>query len=100
MSPELLFLSRHIVISSISKVLKYITTHLPATFNHHEKTMEDCDMLSFLHGVLQVYLEFWNSTNPFAEYIPDFTKSSDLIQQECEHMISETVSLLKHIRSC
>ena len=62
--------------------------------------MEDCDILSFLHGVLQVYLEFWNSTDPFAEYVPDFTKSSDLIQQDCEHMICETDSLLKHIWSC
>ena len=70
---ECLFLSRHTVISGISKVFKYITTHLPTTFNHPEKTMEDCDILSFLHGVLQVYLEFWNSTDPFAEYVPNFT---------------------------
>ena len=77
---ERLLLSRHTAISVISKVLKYITTHLPTTFNHPEKTMEDCDILSFLCGVLQVYLEFWNSTDPFAEYVPDFTKSSDLIQ--------------------
>ena len=75
-----LFLSRHTIISGISKVLVYITTHLPTTFNHPEKTMEDCDILSFLCGVPQVYLEFWNSTDPFAKYIPDFTKSSDLIQ--------------------
>ena len=64
------------------------------------KKLEDCDILSFLCSVLQVHLEFWNSTDPFTEYGPDFTKSSDLIQQECEHMICETVSLLKHIRSC
>ena len=97
---EHLFLSRHTAISGISKVLEYVTTHLPTTFNHPEKSMEDCDILSFLCGVLQVYLEFCNSTDPFAEYIPDFTKSSYSVQQECEHMICETVSLLKHIRSC
>ena len=64
---EHLFLSRHIAIDGISKLLKYIMTNLPTTFNHLENNMEDCDMLSFLHGVLQVYLEFWNSTDPFAE---------------------------------
>ena len=97
---EHLFLSRHTAINGIARVIEYLTTHLPTTFNHHEKTMEDCDMVSFLHGVLQVYLEFWNSTDPFVEYIPNFTKSSHSIQQECEHIICETTSLLKHIRSC
>ena len=42
----------------IEKVLKYLTTHLAAMFNHSYKTIEDCEMLSFLCGVLQVYLEF------------------------------------------
>ena len=51
----------------IEKVLEYLTNYLPATFSHPDKTMEDCDMLSFLHGVLQVYLEFWNSSGPFEE---------------------------------
>ena len=57
---EQLFLSRHIAIGrgDIGKVLYYLDDHLPATFNHPAKTMEDCDMLSFLHGVLQVYLEY------------------------------------------
>ena len=57
-------------------------------------------MLSFLYDVLQVYLEFWNSSSPFEEYIPDFMKPSRCVQDECAHMIIETVSLLTHIRSC
>ena len=67
-----LFLSRHTVIrrKGIGKVLEYLTDYLPAIFSHPGKTMEDCDMLSFLHGVLQVYLELWNSSGPFEEYIP------------------------------
>ena len=97
---EHLFLSGHTAMGSISKVLEYLTTHLPSTFDHPLKTFEDCEMLSFLCGTLQIYLEFGNSTDPFAEYIPVFTKSSDSLQQECEYMIAETVSLLKHIRSC
>ena len=64
----------------IEKVLKYLTTYLPSTFNHPDKTMGDCDMRSFLHGVLQVYLEFWNSSGPFKEYIPDFSKPSRCVQ--------------------
>ena len=59
--------------------------------------MEDCDMLSFLHGVLQVY--FWNSSRPFGEYAPQFMKPSRCVQDKCAYMITETVSLLKHIRS-
>ena len=57
-------------------------------------------MLSFLRGVLQVYLEFWNATNPVQEYFPDFTRASRCLQDECANMITEIVSLLKHIRSC
>ena len=51
---EQLFLSRHIAIGrgGIEKVLHYLDDHLPATFSHPSKTMKDCDMLSFLCGVL------------------------------------------------
>ena len=62
--------------------------------------MEDCDIMSFLHGDLQVYLPFWNSSGPFEEYVPDFTKPLRCVQDECAHMITEIVSLLNHIRSC
>ena len=84
----------------LEKVLQYLTSHLPNTFQHQLKTMEDSEMLSFLHGVLQIYLEFWNSSDPFEEYVPDFTKPSMSIQQECKNIFAEIVSLLKHIRSC
>ena len=99
---EHLFLSRHIAMGrgGIEKVLEYLSDYLPATFMHPDKSMDDCDMLSFLRGVLQVYLEFWNSSGPHDEYVPDFTKPSRCLQDECAHMITETVSLLNHIRSC
>ena len=84
----------------MEKVVHYLDDHLPATFSHPLKTMEDCDMLSFLHGVLQVYLELWNSSHPFKEYVLDFTKPSRCVQDECAHMLHELLSLLKHIRSC
>ena len=77
------------------KVLHYLDGHLPATFSHPSKTM-----VSFLCGVLQVCLEYWNTSCPFEEYIPDFTKPSRCVQDECAHMITEIISLLKHIRSC
>ena len=83
----------------MEKVVHYWDDHLPATFTHPLKTMEDCDM-SFLRGVLQVYLEFWNSSNPFEEYMPDFNKPSRCVQDECAQMLTEILSLLKHIRSC
>ena len=84
----------------IEKVLKYLADYLPATFSHPQKTMENCNMLSFLHGVPQVYSEFWNSSGPFKEYVTAFMKPSRCVQDECIHMITETVSLLNHIRSC
>ena len=98
---EHFILLRHIVMGreGMEKVVHYLDDHLPATFNHPLKTMEDCDMLSFLRGVLQVYLEFWNSGHPFEEYVPDFTKPSRCVQDECAHMLHELLSLLKHIRS-
>ena len=99
---EHLFFSRHIAKGreGMEKVVHYLDDHLPATFSHSLKTVEDCDMLSFLHGVLQVYLEFWNSSHPFEEYVPDFTKPLRCVQDECAHMLHELLSLLKHIRSC
>ena len=84
----------------MEKVVHYLDDHLPAMFSHSLKTMEDCDMLSFLHGVLEIYLEFWNSSNPFEEYMPDFTKPSRCVQDKCAHILTELLSLLKHIISC
>ena len=99
---ERLFFSRHIAMGrgGMEKVVHYLDDHLPAMFSHPLKTMEDCDMLSFLRGVLQVYLEFWNSSNPFEEYVPVFTKPSRSVQDACAHMLTELLSLLKDIRSC
>ena len=99
---EHLFFSRHIAMGrdGMEKVLHYLEDNLPATFSHPLKTMEHCDMLSFLRGVLQVYLEFWNSSHPFEEYVPDFTRPSRCVQDECAHILHELISLLKHIRSC
>lgn len=96
---ERLFLSRHTAIGGIAKILEYLTSHLPNTFQHPLESMEDCELLSFLRGVLHIYLEFWNASDPFEEYVPDFTKPSNSIQEECQHIITEIVSLLKHIRS-
>ena len=97
-----LFLSRHTAMGrgGIEKVLEYLADYLPATLNHGDKMMDDGDMLSFLPGVLQVYLEFWNGTDPFQEYIPDFTRASECLQDKCVNMITEIVSLLNHIRNC
>ena len=99
---EHLFLSKHKAMESLSKVLGYLSCYLlsRSTYHHSLKSMEDKELLSFLNSVLQIYLEFWNSSDPFTEYVPDFTKPSNSVQQECEHMITETVSLLKQIRSC
>ena len=96
---EKLFLSRHIAMGrdGVEKVLEYLADYLPATFNHPAKSIDDSDMLSFLRGALQVYLEFWNATNPVQEYVPDFTKASSCLLDECANIIGETVSLLKHI---
>ena len=57
---EKLFLSRHIAMGrdGVEKVLEYLADYLPATFNHPAKSIDDSDMLSFLCGALQVYLEF------------------------------------------
>ena len=84
----------------MEKVVHFLDDHLPATFSHPLKIMEDSDMLSFLHGVLQVYLEFCNFSNPFEEYVPDLTKPLRCVQDECAHMLTELLSLLKHTRSC
>ena len=99
---EYLFLSWHTAMErgGIEKVLEYLADYLPATFNHTDKMIDDGDMLSFLCDVLQVYLEFCNATDTLQEYIPDFTRACTCLQDECANMITKTVSLLNHIRSC
>ena len=97
---EQLFLLRHVAMGrgGIEKVLHYLDDYLPAKFSHPSKTMED--ILSFLCAVLQVFLEYWTSSCPFEEYVSDFMKPSRCVQDKCAHMITEIISLLKHIRSC
>ena len=59
-------------------------------------------MLTFLKGILQIYLEFWNSTNPPIEYvpdIPDYTQVQVSSIQQCQHIISETLHLLNFVKS-
>ena len=43
---EQLFLLRHIAMGrgGTEKVLHYLDDHLPATFSHPDKTMEDCNV--------------------------------------------------------
>ena len=99
---EHLFLLRHIAMGrgGIEKVSLYLEDYLPAMFTHPSRTMEDCDMFSFLHGVLQVYLEYCNSSSPFEEYKLDFSKPSQCVQDKWAHMVTEIIFLLNHIRSC
>ena len=46
---------------SITKIKDYFTSSLNMTFDHPLRTMNENDMLEFLRGVLQIYLEYWNS---------------------------------------
>ena len=70
---EKLYLMRSSFMKGITTIIQYLTTNLIQTLDHLSKTMENEEMYSFLRGVLQVYLEFWNSTQPPFEYIPDLT---------------------------
>ena len=82
----------------IMTIIQHLTTNLIQKLDHPSKTMENEEMYSFLRGVLQIYLEFWNSTQPPFEYIPDLmyqTINEPLEQQKAA--ISEITSLLKHI---
>ena len=69
------------------------------TFDHPSRTMDNQEMYSFLQGVLQIYLEFWNSTEPPFEYIPDLTYQTIIgpIEQQ-KAAITQITSLLKHIK--
>ena len=70
------------------------------TLHDAQVNAQICVLFPLPHGVLQVYLEFWNSSDPFEEHIPNFMKTSRCVQDKCAPMINETVSLPKNIRSC
>ena len=95
---EKLYLMRSSSMKGIMTIIQYLTTNLIQTLDHPSKRMENEEMYLFLWGVLQIYLEFWNSTQPPFEYIPDLmyqTINEPLEQQKAA--ISEITSLLKHI---
>ena len=84
--------------NGISTIIQYLTSNLIQTFDHPLKTMDNQEMYSFLRGVLQIYLEFWNSTQPPVECIPDLKYQTIIkpVEQQTA-VISEISSLLKHI---
>ena len=98
---EILYLKRSTCMHGISTIIEYLTSNLIKTFHHPLKAMDDQEMYSFLCGVLQIYLEFWNSTEPPVEYIPDlkYQMISEPVKQQTT-VISKISALLKHIRSC
>ena len=98
---EILYLKRSTCMHRISTIIEYLTSNLIKTFHHPLKAMDHQEMYSFLCGVLQIYLEFWNSTEPPVEYIPDlkYQTISEPVKQQTA-VISEISALLKHIRSC
>ena len=102
---EHLFLSRHTAMKGEGAALKKFSNIwqliCQLCLTTLTKTWKIVACFHFCVGFSKlVYLEFWNSSDPFEEYIPDFTKTSRCVQDKCAHMITETVSLLKHIRSC
>ena len=83
----------------ISESEDYIRSSLPLTFGHPLLIMNEKDILGFLRGVLEIYLEYWNSYNlQLKIYILDFIQASTT-HQECEHMI-DIVSLLRYMKCC
>ena len=84
--------------SNITKIIDYITSSLPTTFDYPWQSMDEENMLGFLGGVRQIYLKYWNSNSSSTEYIPDFTKESTIIHQEYEYIMREIVSLLRFMK--
>lgn len=96
---EQLYLKRSICMQGISTIIQHLSTDLIQTFDHPSRNMDNDEMYSFLRGVLQIYLEFWNSTQPPFEYIPDLTYQTIIDPQEQQKAaISQITSLLNHIK--
>ena len=99
---EKLYLLKQTAFKNMDKITEYLDFHILSTLDHPSRTMDLTAMLTFLKGILQIYLEFWNSTNPPIEYvpdIPDYTQVQVSIIQQCQHMISETLQLLSFVKS-
>ena len=94
---EQLYFYRTEAMKTLSKIIDYMTSQLPLKIQ--QRQFEEYDIISFLRGVLQIYLEFWNGTHPFEEYYPNLPGAASFLE-ECDNMITEIVQLLKHIRTC
>ena len=75
----------------IMTIIQYLTTGLIQTLDHPSKTMENEEMYSFLRGVLQIYLEFWNSTQP------PFDSRSDVPNNKRTSTTTENSNLQNYI---
>ena len=74
-----MFFIKESIEEDFTAITEYLTRQVTWTLEHPLRTMDKDDIQSFLKGTLQIYVEFWNATDPpFGEYSPEFP-SEDII---------------------
>ena len=75
-----------------------MTRQVTWTLEHPLRTMDKDDIQSFLKGTLQIYVEFWNATDPpFGEYAPELPSEEAQTSNKIDIFTEEILSIFKFI---
>ena len=85
-----MFFIKESIKEDFTSITEYLTRQVTWTLEHPLRTMDKDDIQSFLKGTLQIYVEFWNATDPpFGEYAPE------LPSEEAQTSNKKDISLRK-----
>ena len=85
-----MFFIKESIKEDFTAITEYLTRQVTWTLEHPLRTMDRDDIQSFLKGTLQIYVEFWNATDPPFEYAPELpsedaqtSKKVDILLDYC-----------------
>ena len=93
-----MFFIKEAINQDFATITEYLTHQVTLTFEHPLCTMDKEDIHSFLKGTLQVYVEFWNATDPPFEYTPELPEKDTLTSNEIDIFTREILSTLKFLK--
>ena len=93
-----MFFIKESIKEDFTSITEYLTRQVTWTLEHPLRTMDKDDIQSFLKGTLQIYVEFWNATDPpFGEYAPELPSEEAQTSNKIDIFTEEILSIFKFI---
>ena len=94
-----MFFIKEAINQDFATITEYLTHQVTLTFEHPLCTMDKEDLHSFLKGTLQVYVEFWNVTDPPPfEYAPELPEKDTPTSHKIDIFTREILSTFKFLK--